>query len=368
MKVLHIFKTYFPDTSGGLEQVIRQICLSTIPYGYGHTVVCLSKSATPAIVIRPEARVVRYPELLDIASTPVGVRFMAGARALIKHTDIVHYHYPWPVGDMVHSLWGRRHPSIVTYHSDITKFKQLKYLYKPLMNSFLGSVDTIVATSDNYLETSADLARFKPKCTVIPIGIDEASYPEPEQETMARWEQRLGRGFFLFIGVLRYYKGLHLLLNAIKGASFKLVIVGSGPMESSLKQQAITLGLNNVVFTGYVSDEDKVALLRLCRAVVFPSHIRSEAFGVTLVEGAMFGKPLISTELGTGTSFVNKHGETGYVVPPSNPEALRQAMERLARDDARDVRMGRMARVRYLDLLTADRMGRLYVNAYQGIS
>ena len=73
---------------------------------------------------------------------------------------------------------------------------------------------------------------------------------------------------------------------------------------------------------GYLLEDDKVALINLCYAVVFPSHLRSEAFGISLLEGAMYGKPLISSEIGTGTSHINIDGETGLVVPPNDPVAL----------------------------------------------
>ena len=64
-------------------------------------------------------------------------------------------------------------------------------------------------------------------------------------------------------------------------------------------------------------------------AIVFPSHLRSEAFGISAGQGAMYGKPMISSEIGTGTSYINNHNETGLVVPPSNPQAFREAMRTL---------------------------------------
>ena len=68
-------------------------------------------------------------------------------------------------------------------------------------------------------------------------------------------------------------------------------------------------------------------MFELCFAVLFPSHLRSEAFGISLLEGAMYGKPLISSEIGTGTTYINIDKETGLVVPPSDPIALREAMD-----------------------------------------
>jgi rhamnosyl/mannosyltransferase len=167
--------------------------------------------------------------------------------------------------------------------------------------------------------------------------------------------------------VLRYYKGLHILLDACVNSRRRVVIVGAGPVEEDLKQQAARLGLSNVQFLGAVSDEDKVALLKLSRAVVFPSHLRAEAFGVTLLEGAMYGKPLISSEIGTGSSYVNIDGVTGIVVPPHDPEALRAAMQRLEETPALAASMGRNARLRFDELFTAQRMAESYVALYRDV-
>ncbi|MFI3197445.1 MAG: glycosyltransferase, partial [Methylococcaceae bacterium] len=115
------------------------------------------------------------------------------------------------------------------------------------------------------------------------------------------------------------------------------------------------------------SDEDKVALLTLCYGVVFPSHLRSEAFGISLLEGAMYGKPLISSEIGTGTTFINIADKTGLVVPPSDPEALKQAMIYLWEHPEQAAEMGKCAEKRYYQFFTADRMVQSYVDLYRDI-
>lgn len=92
---------------------------------------------------------------------------------------------------------------------------------------------------------------------------------------------------FLFVGVLRYYKDLHILLEAAQWMECLIVIVGAGPIEAELKAQAQSIGLCNFHLLGHLPDEDKVALLTLCYGVLFPSHLRSEAFGISLLEGGM---------------------------------------------------------------------------------
>ena len=78
----------------------------------------------------------------------------------------------------------------------------------------------------------------------------------------------------------------------------------------------------------------------------------------------MYGKPLISSEIGTGTTFINIENETGLVVPPSQPAALAQAMRDLWNHPERAAAMGLRAEKRYWDLFTAERMVRSYLKTY----
>ncbi|WLH12764.1 glycosyltransferase [Pseudomonas hefeiensis] len=95
------------------------------------------------------------------------------------------------------------------------------------------------------------------------------------------------------------------------------------------------------------------------------SKLRSEAFGISLLEGAMYGKPMISSEIGTGTSYINIHNETGLVVPPSNPEAFREAMRTLWDNPVQAREMGIRAEERYRQLFTSEEMGRKWLQLYE---
>ncbi|MEA3276550.1 MAG: glycosyltransferase family 4 protein [Pseudomonadota bacterium] len=367
LRVLHVYRAYFPDPQGGLQEVIRQICLNTRPYGIESRVLTLSPQTDPPVIRREEADVYRFPLHLEIASSGFSASALSGFRELVRWADLINYHFPWPFADVLHLLARVSKPAVLTYHSDIVRQRGLLQLYRPLMHYFLGRMDRIVATSPNYLASSAVLQKYADKVEVIPLALDEASYPQPDGRAVNAWRARTGEGFFLFIGVLRYYKGLHILLEALQGTNLRAVIVGAGPEEQRLKRQAEEIGLDNVLFLGRLDDADKVALIQLCRAIVFPSLLRSEAFGVTLLEGAMFGKPLISCEIGTGTTYVNRDGETGIVVPPGNPARLREAMMRLDSDPTLAQRLGHGAWDRFEELFTGRVMGEEYARLYRAL-
>ena len=368
MRVLHFYKTSFPDSVGGIEQAIRQMCVGAARLGIASQVLSLSRGGRPATSEHDGHAVHRVPLDFELASNAVSLRAIGALARLARDADVVHYHFPWPFMDLAHFLARTGKPSVLTYHSDIVRQRVLLRLYRPLMHRFLGSVDAIVATSPNYLATSKVLDRYRDKTRVIALGLDRGAYPEPAPERLARWRARVGSKFFLFVGVLRYYKGLHILLEAAAGTAWPVVIVGAGPIEQELKARARRLGLDNVLFAGTLDELDKLALLRLCHAVVFPSHLRSEAFGISLLEGGMFGKPMISSEIGTGTTWVNVHGESGLVVPPSDPQALRAAMGALWDDPAMARAMGQRAEARYWKLFTAARMADGYAALYRELA
>ncbi|MFL6672766.1 MAG: glycosyltransferase family 4 protein [Massilia sp.] len=365
MRVLHFYKTYYPDSVGGIEQVIRQLCVGTGRLGVTNQVLSLSRQPG----LRPfefEGHTVRrVPLNFEIASNAVSAAAIGELARLAAESDVVHYHFPWPFMDLAHFLARVKKPSVVTYHSDIVRQKHLLRLYQPLKHRFLQSVDTIVATSPNYMASSAVLDRYRDKTRVITYGLDKGTYPRPDPQRLAQWRERVGPKFFLFVGVLRYYKGLHILLEAVAGTDYPVVIVGAGPIEQELKAHAERLGLKHVLFVGALDDLDKVALLELCYAVAFPSHLRSEAFGISLLEGAMFGKPMISSEIGTGTSYINVDQQTGLVVPPSDPEALRAAMRTLWDNPALARAMGQRAEARYQELFTSEQMAGSYTALYR---
>ncbi|MBF8658599.1 glycosyltransferase family 4 protein [Pseudomonas putida] len=367
MKVLHFFKTYYPDSMGGIEQVIFQIAEGTQAHGVEPEVLYLSSRG--AARNEPVANHLTHRAKLDlhVASTGFSLSAFKDFAELARKADIVHFHFPWPYMDLVHFATRLNKPTVVSYHSDIVKQKWLLKLYQPLMNRFFSSVDRIVASSPNYAAHSPVLTQFKDKVSIIPYGLDRSTYPKASAEKLAYWRQRLGERFFLFVGALRYYKGLDYLLEAARISGLPVVIMGGGFLEQQLRQQASDAGLSQVQFLGGLPDEDKVALLELCYAFTFPSHLRSESFGISLLEAAMYGKPLISCEMGSGTTFINLADQTGLVVPPRDAPALAQAMQRLWDDPAQAQAMGVAAQQRFEHVFTASAMANAYAELYRSL-
>jgi rhamnosyl/mannosyltransferase len=237
----------------------------------------------------------------------------------------------------------------VTYHSDIVRQARLAAWYGPFLRRFLRRADAIIATSDNYLQSSRILGGFRDKCTVIPLGIDLARFrlrPQQAAEIEAV-RARYGPGIVLFIGRFRYYKGLHVLIRAMSRAEGTLLLIGTGRLENDLRQLVRSTKLEDrVLFLGELSDREAEIHLHACDLLVLPSILRSEAFGIVLLEAMACAKPVVSTELGTGTSSANRHEETGLVVKPDDTESLAQAITHLLANPELREKYGKAGRQR----------------------
>ncbi len=364
MKILHLYRTYFPETFGGIQEAIRQIALSTQPYGFRNEVFTLAKDPQPQRILSLEGEIIRARSIFEIASCDfTHIQGIRACRAAANSADIIHMHYPWPFADMMLPLIRRRsQPLLVTYHSDIVRQANFDRLYAPIRATLLHAAAKIVATSPKYAQTSPVLVKYKDKVTCIPLAL---SPPPPEQpDLQASWKAKLGDNFFLFIGLPRYYKGLQYLIEAIPKTTANFVIIGEGSQCPQFEALASKVGARNLTFLGRLPENDKNALIKLCRAIILPSHLRSEAFGVVLLEGARASKPLISCEIGTGTSWVNLNNKTGLVVPPADPDALAAAVIRLSSDDVLCRKFGHNAYQRWLNLFTPEIIGKQYSDLY----
>lgn len=361
MKVLHVYRTCYPETKGGLEQAIRFICKGCIEHGVHSTILTLGDcnkeydfEGTKVIVVKKD---------FEISSNGFSLNLFKRFRTLSKNNDIIHHHYPWPTGDLLR-LFTLKKPSIVTYHSDIIKQKWLKKLYWPLEQYFLSHVDKIITTSPQYASSSENLTKYKKKVEIIPLAVDEDSYPIVDESLKEEWAKKVGNNFFLFVGVLRYYKGLKYLLEAAKRCGLPIVIAGAGPERESLQAYIDENNLSNVKMVGFIEERDKVALHHLSQGFIFPSHLRSEAFGISLLEAQLYSRPVISCEIGTGSSYVNIHNKTGLIVEPADPEAMAKAMIKLNNNRELGIEFGLQGRERYENNFKSELYALNYIRVY----
>lgn len=349
MRVLQVYKDYYPPVKGGIEKHINLLANALKYRGVGVDVLVSNDAPRLGIDYIDDIRIIKAPQISRLASAPLNFTFPWLLRKLAKEADIIHFHLPNPTAVMAYLFSGVRKPVVATYHSDIVRQKTLKKLYAPFSRRFLGKTDAIIATSPCYVLASEELVHYRRKCHVVPLGINlsqnNGSGGCPQQSHGIR--SRYGGPIVLFVGKFRYYKGLKYLIDAMEQLDAVLLLVGSGPVERELQDYVNARRLQKkIVFVGEVPDQDIGAYYDASDVVVLPSVYKSEAFGTVLLEAMCRAKPVISTELGTGTSFVNIHNQTGIVVPPANAGALSRAIQRLLENSDLCARLGRAGRER----------------------
>ena len=338
MHVLHVYKAY-PPVVGGIEHHRRLLAETQARRNLDVTV--LVASATGRASVREEngVRVVRTRPWGTVASAPISPGLARWVRRIVP--DVTHLHFPYPPGELAHRVFGRSRVTIVSYHSDIVRQRWLGKLYGPLMRRLLNRADRVLVGSPPYLRTSPHLRRMTKSCTVVPMGIDPRPFQTVDPKGSEQIRSREGSPLVLFVGRLRYYKGVDVLIKAAPGIDARILLVGTGPMDREWRRlAAMSPAASRIRFLGHAPAEELPLYYAAADVVVLPSSYRSESFGLVLLEAMAAGRPVVSTELGTGTSFVNQHGETGMVVASGDADALAEAVNALLRDPERRRQMG----------------------------
>ncbi len=364
VRILHVYKDYAP-VLGGIENHIRWQAEGMRVRGHDVRVLVTA----PGPLTRQEqihgVPVTKSGRQLHLSSAPISLQMPGHLRRLGREADIVHLHAPYPPGELAQLLLrvGRR--TVITYHSDIVRQATLLRLYGPFLRAILRRADRILVSTPPYIWSSPFLRPLAEHCpeklTVVHFGIDIGRFRATPGllEQAEAWRARLGPGpLALFVGRLRYYKGVDILVDAVAQVEgLSCAIAGQGPMAQAIAARIRARGIHTRVhMLGTVPDETLPALYHAADIFVLPSVHRSESLGIVLLEAMAAGRPLISTELGTGTSYVNVHGETGLVVPPGDVDALAQALATLAGDPALRARFGRQAQARAQAEFSLERM------------
>ncbi|MCJ8502475.1 glycosyltransferase [Desulfatitalea alkaliphila] len=332
MKVLQIYKDYYPPVKGGIEKHVNLLSNGLRSRWIEVEVLVSNTSRRMEMDCCEGINVYKVPQLGRLSSAPLNFSMPFWIRKLASNADILHFHFPNPTAEFSYLVSGLKKKVVVTYHSDIVRQVYLKELYAPFMRNFLKKANVIIVTSPQYYQTSKVLCKYKDKCAIIPLGIDLNNFNNnfDRLSRTVHLRRKHGERLVLFVGRSRYYKGLHVLMEAMQKIDAKLLVVGADHNDEQVINSLGPHGLPaNVEVLGELNDETLADYFHACDVFVLPSVERSEAFGIVQLEAMACGKPVVSTELGTGTSFVNAHEKTGLVIPPNNPDALAEAVNHL---------------------------------------
>lgn len=345
MRILQVGK-YYPPYRGGIENNVHFLSRGLAERHRVSTLVFNTSRQT----VREEVEgvdLVRAASWGKLLSTEISPGYISWMRRL--PADLIHLHTPNPVGELGVSLLGHRGALVVTHHSDVIRQRALRFAYGPVLNAVLKRADRIIVYTRRYMESSETLRPFREKCVFIPHGLDLREFEATPgiEERAAEIRREHGERIVLFVGRLVYYKGVDVLLEAVKDLDATVLVAGKGPMLEPLRRKARALGLEGRVrFLGPVSHREKVALYRACTLFTLPCTHRSEAFGQVQVEAQACERPVITTDIDSGVPEVTLDGETGFIVPPLDDRALAAAVRRLLDDGELRSRMGAAGRRR----------------------
>ncbi|MCP4639520.1 MAG: glycosyltransferase [bacterium] len=363
MKILHVYKDFYPPVRGGMEKHIALNCRYQRQWAEVSVLSC-SRSLRTQTVDRDGTQVKEVGEWGRFQSAPFSPTFPLHLRR--SRADVVVVHVPNPTAVVAWLVARPRGKLVVRYHSDIVRQASAKRFYGPIQMHFLRQAAMILPTSDQYVASSSVLSQLPDRCQVVPLGIIPEEFSSPDPERVAGLADRYGGEYVLFSGRHRYYKGLEYLVRAAGAIDAPVVIAGDGPEHESLTALARELNVD-IAFPGALSHDELVDHLHGCAVFAFPSCERSEAFGISMMEAQACGKPIVATRLGTGVEYVNVHGETGLNVPPRDPRALAEAINELLADADRRRRMGETARERMYRDFNAEHVARVEFDLYRGL-
>ncbi|HEX8694171.1 MAG TPA: glycosyltransferase family 4 protein [Longimicrobium sp.] len=302
MKILIWARTFHPNV-GGTEQVTWLLAREWVALGHEVRVVTRAAAAGPEDLGFPVLRRPGYREILR----------------QVRWCDVY-----YQAGLNLRGLWPllpHRRPWFVTHHMPITEPGQ-----RP---DFRARVARVAARRARGIAVSRAVAAVTPGCVaVIPNPVADVFRAPPGVPR----DREL-----VFVGRLIAQKGGHVLLDALDrlrraGRRPALTIVGAGPEEDALREQAARLGVaEQVAFAGVRRGADLAALLARHQVVVVPS-IGSEGFGLVALEGIACGCVAVGSAVGGLPEAI---GPCGLAVPDGDPAALAAALETLLADPDR---------------------------------
>jgi phosphatidylinositol alpha-1,6-mannosyltransferase len=286
-----------------------------------------------------------------------------------RHIEVLQIGDLRPMGYVGVWIRARRGVPYVLYvHGADVKKEERKarrsWLKRVTARAILGGAAAIIANSSFTAQRTRELMRTlrlegEDRIRVVHPGTDPDRFrPSPTARRSVRQRLALGdRAMILTVGRLVPRKGVDMLLAALAVVAARhpdvvLVIAGEGPDRERLDSEARRLGLEDRVrFLGSVSEEELPDLYAAADLFVLPARedgVEVEGFGIVFSEAAASGLAVIAGD-SAGVGDAVRHGETGILVPPSDPQAIAGAIMELLEGDDRRRSMGAAGRQAVMD-------------------
>ena len=369
-KITHLGK-YYPPDMGGTEIVTQSVAQAASVAGFEVVVVCFDQSSEGGST-DGGVRVLRYPVKMMVSTQPLSFGYFLAALGAARKADIVHLHAPNLLAALAILAIGFKPKLLVHWHTDVIGKGWMGKVVAPLEWLMLKRADVIVATSQPYADSSMPLKPFLSKVRVVPLGINPPNLQQERNALPKRLADFVGnRKLILSVGRLSTYKGFSVLIEAARllPPDVAVVIAGGGELSNSLSILIAEKNLQEKVFlAGRVPQEELTALYQHADLFCLPSILRSEAFGVVLLEAMAYSLPIVATTIvGSGVSWVNKDDVSGLNATPGDPTELAACCMRILNDSILREKYSLGSRNRYINNFTEEQFIDLSLAVYSDL-
>ena len=262
--------------------------------------------------------------------------FQSIYKLLFCDYDIIHAHYV-PHSAFIPAMlkWIKKKPLIVTFHGTDARIFPFKNRINRMLTMFVvNRSDKVIARSEEMKEVLEKLGVLNKKIVVIGAGVDtNLFHPIDKYKVREDLELPKTKYIILFVGRLHKLKGVELIYECARNMPKALfVMVGDGDVKTDLK---------NCIFVGERRHEEIPLWMPAADILILPSY--SEGLPNVVMEALSCGTPAIVTDVG-GCSEVVRDGETGFVVPVGDVEALRDRIKYLLENEDLREKMGKLGR------------------------
>ncbi len=246
-----------------------------------------------------------------------------------EHFDVIHVHEPLVPGLSQTVLRCSRTVTVGTFHASsypgIYSTSNLAYASTyPFLRPLFRRLSGCIAVSTTALQF---VSRYFPAdYRVIPNGVNLEQF-SPQVAPMPQFMD--GKQNILFVGCFEKRKGAKYLLRAIprireQFPQTRFIFVGEGRLRRGFQRFVERQGWQDIIFTGYVSDEDLPRYFASAHVVCSPAT-GGESMGIVLLEAMASGKPIVASNI-SGYATVVNHGVDGLLTTPRNSEELAWAV------------------------------------------
>jgi len=332
MKVCLVSAAYEPYPSGVSEHV-RHLALELQTRGHSVHILTTNyaRQRPDSLPVTRFGRALVLPGNRSHFTLPVGLRIPSQVKRFLTEEkfDIVHCHGIYPPEIAYYAATASQAPVVVSFHTYRSRqWRLIARLFRAAFRRLRTRVRARIAVS----RAGQDWAEawFPGKYHVIPNGVDTSRFrPDAPVPELLRGSHPT----ILYVGRLDGRKGLPCLITALKTVrksvpDVRLLVAGSGPLESRCRSLAARLGLSDrVTLCGRVSNEDLPGYYAGCTVYCSPA-LSGEALGIVLLEAMASGRPVVASDI-AGYNEVITDGKNGRLVPPGDPVALGRCLTSL---------------------------------------